>query len=43
MTDSEYIECTDCSFVLLADASTEPVPKRQERCPDCDGTQFEFL
>ncbi|WP_263653990.1 hypothetical protein [Halomicrobium urmianum] len=38
----EYIECVDCGFVLRAVKGDEPVPRRVESCPECDGTTFEF-
>ncbi|GAB7095408.1 hypothetical protein JCM30237_25610 [Halolamina litorea] len=42
MTHNEYVECEECSFVLLASPGTEPTPERQDQCPDCGGTEFRF-
>lgn len=39
---SHYIECQGCGFVLEAAGPTEPVPKRWDACPDCQGSDFGF-
>lgn len=41
---SEFIECQDCSFVLLCEpGANDPMPKGQrESCPDCGGSNFAF-
>ena len=40
---SEYIECLECGFVLMAETTTEATPKRVDACPDCGGTDFQFI
>lgn len=37
-----FVECTGCGFVLKAEASTDPEPKRRDSCPDCGETEFTF-
>ncbi|WP_157224644.1 hypothetical protein [Natronococcus occultus] len=39
----KFVECDDCEFVLLAQQSSDPIPKRQDACPRCGATEFRFL
>jgi hypothetical protein len=39
----EFVECSDCEFVLLAEGGTDPIPNRQDACPRYDGTEFRLL
>lgn len=39
---NEYIECTECAFVVLAKTTDDPEPRRVDACPDCGSTDFRF-
>lgn len=39
---NEYVECTECRFVVLSTGGTAPEPERVDACPNCDSTEFVF-
>lgn len=39
---NEYVECTECRFVVLSTGGTTPEPQRVDACPNCDSTEFAF-
>lgn len=38
-----FVQCVACEFVVLAASGERPEPGRVDECPQCGGTEFDFL